>query len=183
MDEVKNLREERISGRRVYEGRILDLEVDRVRLPNGAETSREVVRHRGAVVVLPLHNDGRVELVRQFRYPMGEVLLELPAGKLDPGEEPIECAGRELAEETGWRPAEIHELGSFFTTPGFTDEVLHAFIATPLEPAPDVAKDPDEAIENVTMTVEEALGACKDGSIRDSKTLATLLLAQLKGWL
>ena len=106
-----------------------------------------------------------------------------PPPFLDPGEDPIECAGRELAEETGWKPIEIHELGSFFTTPGFTDEVLHAYIATPLEPAPEVAQDPDEAIENVTMTVEEALDACRDGTIRDSKTLATLFLAQLHGWI
>jgi len=175
--------EKKIDGERIYEGRILNLEVDRVLLASGNEATREVVRHKGAVVVLPLHEDRRIELVRQYRYPMGEVLLELPAGKLDPGEEPVECAGRELAEETGWRPVEIHELGSFFTTPGFTDEVLHAFIATPLESAPDIAQDPDEAIDNVTMTVEEALDACRDGSIRDSKTIATLFLAQLKGWI
>ncbi len=175
--------EKKIDGERIYEGRILDLEVDRVLLASGNEATREVVRHKGAVVVLPLHEGRRIELVRQYRYPMGEVLLELPAGKLDPGEEPIECAGRELAEETAWKPVEIHELGSFFTTPGFTDEVLHAFIATPLEPAPEAVQDPDEAIENVTMTIEEALEACRDGSIQDSKTIATLFLAQLHGWI
>ncbi len=175
--------EKKIDGERIYEGRILDLEVDRVLLASGKEATREVVRHRGAVVVLPLHEDRRIELVRQYRYPMREVLLELPAGKLDPGEEPIACAGRELAEETGWKPIEIHELGSFFTTPGFTDEVLHAFVATPLEPAPEAVQDPDEAIENVTMTIEEALAACRDGTIRDSKTIATLFLAQLHGWI
>ena len=114
---------------------------------------------------------------------MGEILLELPAGKLDPGEKPVECAARELTEETGRKPTEIHELGSFFTTPGFTDEVLHAFIATPLEPAPDVTQDPDEAIHNISMTVGEALDACRDGTIRDSKTIATLFLAQLHGWI
>ena len=177
------LLEKKIEGERVYEGKILDLEVDRVQLPNGTETLREVVRHKGAVVVLPLHEDRRVELVRQYRYPTETVVLELPAGKLDPGEEPVACAGRELAEETGWKPVEIHELGSFFTTPGFTDEVLHAFIATPLEPAPEIAQDPDEAIENVTMTLDEALDACRDGTIRDCKTLATLFLAQLHGWI
>ena len=175
--------EKKIDGERIYEGRILDLEVDRVLLASGKEATREVVRHRGAVVVLPLHEDRRIELVRQYRYPMREVLLELPAGKLDPGEEPIACAGRELAEETGWKPIEIHELGSFFTTPGFTDEVLHAFVATPLEPAPEAVQDPDEAIENVTMTIEDALAACRDGAIRDSKTIATLFLAQLHGWI
>ena len=175
--------EKKIDGKQIYEGRILDLEVDSVLLASGNEATREVVRHKGAVVVLPLHADRRIEFVRQYRYPMGEVLLELPAGKLDPGEEPIACAGRELAEETGWKPIEIHELGSFFTTPGFTDEVLHAFVATPLEPAPEAVQDPDEAIENVTMTIEEALDACRDGSIRDSKTIATILLAQLRGFI
>jgi ADP-ribose pyrophosphatase len=178
----ESLREEKIDGQCVYHGRILDLEVDRVRLPNGAETCREVVRHRGAVVVLAIHQDGRIELVRQYRYPLAEVVLELPAGKLDPGEKPAECAARELAEETGWRPVEIHSLGSLFTTPGFTDEVIHAFVATPLEPAPDVAQDPDEAIANVTMGIDEALAACRDGEIKDSKTIATILLAQLHGF-
>jgi ADP-ribose pyrophosphatase len=183
MGQEDRLMEQKIDGERLYEGKILDLEVDRVLLANGSETTREVIRHKGAVVVLPLHDDGRVELVRQYRYPMQEVLLELPAGKLDPGEEPVDCAARELAEETGWKPVEMHELGSFFTTPGFSDEVLRAFIATPLEPAPEVAQDPDEAIEIVTMSVEEALEACRSGEIRDSKTIATLFLAQLHGWI
>jgi ADP-ribose pyrophosphatase len=183
MGKDDRLWEYKIEGERVYEGRILDLEVDRVRLASGSEAQREVIRHKGAVVILPLHDDGRVELVRQYRYPLDAAILELPAGKLDPGEEPIDCAGRELAEETGWKAAEIHELGSFFTTPGFSDEVIHAFVGTPLEPAPDVSQDPDEAIDNVTMTVEEALAACRDGAIQDSKTLATILLAQLKGFL
>ena len=177
------LREEKISGELIYQGRILDLEVDRVRLPNGVEAEREVVRHKGAVVILPLHENGRIELVRQYRYPPDEILLELPAGKLDPGEQPGECALRELAEETGWRAGEIHELGSFFTTPGFSDEVLHAFVATGLEPAPDVEPDPDEEIEIVIMTVNETFEACRDARIRDSKTLATLLLARLHGWI
>ena len=182
LSESRELAETKISGSLVYEGRILDLEVDRVRLPSGVEAVREVVRHKGAVVVLPLHENGRVELVRQYRYPPDEVLLELPAGKLDPGEKPSECAMRELAEETGWRAGEIHELGSFFTTPGFSDEVLHAFVAAGLEPAPDAAPDPDEAIEIVTMTVDKVLAACRDGRIRDSKTLATFFLARLQGW-
>ena len=183
MDQDQRLREDKIAGERVYKGRILDLEIDRVRMPSGNEALREVVRHKGAVVVLPLHENGRVELVRQYRYPPDEILLELPAGKLDPGEQPRECAMRELAEETGWRAGEIHSLGSFFTTPGFSDEVLHAFVATGLEPASDVEPDPDEAIEIVTMTVDETLDACLDGRVRDCKTLAVLLLARLHGWM
>jgi ADP-ribose pyrophosphatase len=183
MGKDDRLWEHKIAGERVYEGRILDLEVDRVRLASGSEAEREVIRHKGAVVVLPLHEDGRVELVRQYRYPLDAAILELPAGKLDPGEEPLVCAVRELAEETRWKAAEIHGLGSFFTTPGFSDEVLYSFVATKLVPAPEVVQDPDEAIDNVTMTVAEVLSACRDGSIQDSKTLATLLLAQLNGWL
>jgi ADP-ribose pyrophosphatase len=182
-DQQPHLAEIKLRGETVYQGRILDLEVDMVRLPNGSETTREVVRHRGAAVVLPLHDDGRVLLVRQYRYPSGEVLLELPAGKLDSGEVPAECASRELQEETGWRGMEIHALGSFLTTPGFTDEVLHAFLATPLMAEPAARPDPDEVIEVVQMGVGELLDACRSGDIRDSKTLATILLAQLNGWI
>jgi ADP-ribose pyrophosphatase len=179
----RGLRETRLGGDTLYRGRILELDVDRVRLPSGAETLREVVRHKGAAVVLPLHADGRVVLVRQYRYPSDEVLLELPAGKIDPGEAPRSCAERELAEETGVRAVEIRELGSFLTTPGFSDEVIHAFIATPLAAAAASAQDPDEAIELVVMSVAELLEACRTGAIRDAKTLATILLARLNGWI
>ena len=181
--ELQNLEESRIDGEVIYNGGILDLEVDRVRLPGGGESLREVVRHRGAAVVLPVLPDGRIVLVRQYRYPTGDVLLELPAGKVDPGESPFECAVRELEEETGWRPGETTALGSFFTTPGFSDEVLHAFVATGLEAASDHVPDPDEAIEIITWTVGQALEACRDGGIRDGKTIATLFLAQLRGFI
>jgi ADP-ribose pyrophosphatase len=177
------LREEKVAGERVYEGKILDLEIDRVRLPNGVETTREVVRHRGAAVVLPLLEDGLVVFVNQYRYPTGEALLELPAGKLDPDESPRACAARELEEETGWQAGAIHALGVFYTTPGFSDELLHAFVATHLTNSDEVTPDPDEAIELVNLTVEETLAAARDGTIRDGKTLAALLLAQLHGWM
>ena len=118
-DEDSDLREEKIDGKTVYAGRILDLEVDRVLLPNGGEAFREVVRHPGAVVVLPLLPDGRVVFVRQHRYPTDEVLIELPAGKLDSGEEPSVCAGRELEEETGWRAADHQGPGLVLHHAGF----------------------------------------------------------------
>jgi ADP-ribose pyrophosphatase len=183
VEDDKSLIETKVSGERVYTGNILDLEVDRVLMPSGLEATREVVRHPGAAVVLPLHGDGRVVLVKQFRYPSAEILLELPAGKIDPGESPAECIARELAEETGWRATSIHELGSFLTTPGFSDEVLHAFVATGLELAVEITPDPDEAIHIVTMDVDEAIAACRTGRIRDGKTLATFFLAQLNGWI
>ena len=171
----ERLREEKISGKRIFEGRILDLDVDWVRLPSGTETTREVVRHLGAVVVLPVCPDGRVGLVRQYRYPMAEVLMELPAGKLDPGETPAECAARELAEEIGWRAGQMHELGSFFTTPGFTDEVMHLFRATDLESVPP-RPEADENIEAATFTLPEARDMLSRGDIREGKTLVALLL-------
>ncbi len=118
-DEDSDLREEKIDGKTVYAGRILDLEVDRVLLPNGGEAFREVVRHPGAVVVLPLLPDGRVVFVRQHRYPTDEVLIELPAGKLDSGEEPSVCAGRELEEETGWRAGDDQGPGLVLHHAGF----------------------------------------------------------------
>ncbi len=183
MIDYDGLWEERVAGERVYKGAILDLDVDTVRLPNGSQTVREVVRHRGAAVILPLLEDGLVVLVNQYRYPTGDTLLELPAGKLDADESPRDCAARELEEETGWQAGAIHELGVFFSSPGFSDEELHAFVATHLRNSDEVVPDPDEAIELVTLTIEETLAAARDGTIRDGKTLAVLLLAKLRGWL
>jgi ADP-ribose pyrophosphatase len=183
MDDHDGLREEKITSERVYDGTILDLDVDTVRLPNGSDSVREIVRHRGAVVVFPMHRDRSVVLVNQFRYATGEVLLEFPAGKLDPGESPRECAARELEEETGWSAGALHALGSFYTTPGFSDEELHVFVATHLEPAEDCVADPDEAIEIVTLTLDELLAAARDGGIKDGKTLTTLAMARLQGWI
>jgi ADP-ribose pyrophosphatase len=175
-------RETRISTERLYSGRVVTLDVDRVRLPDGSHTVREVVRHPGAVVVLPILNDGRIVFARQYRYPVGEVLLELPAGTLEDGENPQTCAARELIEETGWRAGSLHGIGSFFSTPGFTDELLYSIIATELVPAAEgAAGDPDEWIDPVEMTVEDAIEAARSGRMRDAKSLATLYLAQLHG--
>jgi ADP-ribose pyrophosphatase len=110
---------------------------------------------------------------------MGELLLELPAGKLDPGESAETCARRELEEETGWRAGTMTSLGWFYTTPGFSDEILHAFFAGDLVAVEHAERDPDEIIEIVTMSVDDALEACRNGAIRDSKTVAALFLARL----
>jgi ADP-ribose pyrophosphatase len=175
--------EQRIDGTTVYQGRILDLEVDRVRLPSGHETTREVVRHSGAAVMLPLLDGGEIVFVHQYRYPMGEMLLELPAGKIDEGEQAETCARRELEEETGWRAGTMTSLGWFYTTPGFSDEILHAFFAGDLVAVEHAERDPDEIIEIVTMSVDDALEACRNGTIRDSKTIAALFLARLNDYL
>jgi len=171
------LHETRIDGRRVFEGRMISVEVDRVRFADGAEAVREVVRHPGAVVVVPLLSDGRVLLERQFRYPAGLELVELPAGKLDPGEDPLECARRELAEETGHGAASWRLLASFYSAPGFCDEVMHCFLAEGLAPGAQGHTDDDERIELLAVPWAEALAMIDSGAIRDAKSIAGVLLA------
>lgn len=176
--------ESTVSTRRVYSGRVVAVDVDRVRLPDGGVSVREVVRHAGAVVVLPLLDDGRIVLVRQFRYPVGETVLELPAGTLEEGEHPRQCGARELEEETGFRSDSVHELGTFFSTPGFSDELLHSVVATELHPVRGGARpERDEHIEQVMLTVDEVVERARRGDLRDAKSLATLFLARLGGWI
>jgi len=175
------LEEMRIDGDEVYSGKVLRLEVDRVRMPDGGESVREVVRHRGAAVVLPILDDGRVVLVRQFRYPVGEALLELPAGTLEPGEDPVACAARELTEETGYAATSVTPLGRFYAAPGYTDEGLQAVLATGLQLTNAAEPDPDEIIETEVVEVDDLVSRIVAGEIRDSKTLATILLARVHG--
>jgi ADP-ribose pyrophosphatase len=175
------MREVKRDGDEVFSGRIVRLEVDRVRLPTGAESVREVVRHRGAAVILPVLDDGSVLLVRQFRYPVDETLLELPAGTLESGEDPMECAARELTEETGFTASKLTPLGRFFAAPGYTDETLHAVAATGLVRVGGAQPDPDEVIEVVTIPRSEFFDRIESGEIRDAKTLATALLARARG--
>ena len=173
-------REHRLEGERVYSGCIVRLDVDRVRLGSGVETIREVVRHPGASLVVPVLDDGRVVFVRQYRYAVAETLIELPAGKLDTtGEEPLACAQRELAEETGYAARTWRRLGEFYTTPGFTDEKIHCYLATGLLPAQGRSADEDECIEVVTVPMSEAIELVRRGAIRDAKTIAALLLVQM----
>ncbi len=169
-------RETRIAGERLYTGRVLNLDVDRVGLAGGGEAVREVVRHPGAAVVVPVLDDGRVLLVRQFRYAAGETLLELPAGTRDGGEEPAACAARELAEETGFGASSLQYLTGFFTAPGFTDEFIHCFVASGLAPAAAAVKDADEELNLLPVTLDEARRLIASGAIRDAKTIVGLLL-------
>lgn len=168
---------ERLGGRRAYDGLIINVDVDRVRLPNGTDVDLEVVRHPGAAAVLPVHADGTVLLVSQYRYAAGGTILEVPAGKLDPGEDPRSCARREVEEEAGVRAGHLHPLGWILTTPGFTDERIHLFAATELEETRQDLQE-DEVLELVRMPFEEALEKAWSGAIQDAKSLCTLYRAQ-----
>jgi ADP-ribose pyrophosphatase len=160
---------------RVYSGRVLDLDVDDVEEPGGIRGRREVVRQRGSVAALPVHDDGRVTLVRQFRYAVGARVWELPAGRRDAGETPAAGARRELEEEVGLRPRVLEPLATFWTTPGFCDEVMHLFRATDLVPVP-ARPEADESIEAAAFTLAEVEDMIGRGEIREGKTLVALLM-------
>jgi ADP-ribose pyrophosphatase len=171
------LTEKRLQSEYAFKGRILNLRVDTVELPNGQTSTREVVEYTGAVAVVALDGQGNVILVRQFRYPVGRELVEIPAGKIDPDEDPLECAKRELAEETGYRAREWTNLLRFFSTPGFTSEYMHLFLAQGLETG-DQAPDEDEFVEVTKVPLSEAVGMVERGEICDAKSIVGLLLAQ-----
>ena len=160
--------------RAIYKGRILSLEVDHIVEPSGKEVEREIVRHKGSVAILPVLADGRVVLVRQYRYAVDDELLEIPAGHIDPGESPDQAASRELIEETGYTAGTLQKIGEFFPTPGFTDERMHLYLATGLLPGAPVPED-DESIECVTLPFDEMLNLARKGEVADAKTLVALL--------
>jgi ADP-ribose pyrophosphatase len=167
---------EQLASREIFRGKTVKLDVDRVRLPNGKEMDFEMIRHAGAAAVVPVAPDGTVLLIRQYRYATGGFLLEIPAGKLDPGEAPETCAARELAEETGFHPARLEPLGWIWTTPGFTDEKIWLFLATGLEPAKQDLED-DEILSLERLSLADAVKQATQGEIHDGKTVCALLRA------
>lgn len=171
-DEAK-LREMPVESRRIYEGRVLNLRVDRVTLPDGRGCSREVVEHEPAVVILAENENGEVLLIDQFRYPVNQTVTELPAGIVERGENPADAAIRELREETGWKPAGIERVIAFYTSPGFTSEELTLFYATNLTPD-KLQHDEDEFIISRFVTKSEAERMIASGEITDGKTLLGL---------
>jgi ADP-ribose pyrophosphatase len=166
----------RASTRRAYKGPILEVHLDRVRLPNGQMADLEIVRHPGAAAVVPLLADGKVRLIRQYRYAADGFILEVPAGKLDAGESPEACARREIQEEAGLRAGRLHALGLILTTPGFTDERIHLFAATALEPVPPAPED-DEIITTLDLPLPSTLDLIARGAITDAKTICALMRA------
>ena len=160
-----------------YQGRAVDFHVDTVRLPNKKTATREYLHHHGAVGVLPFLDQDTVVLVRQYRYPVGEVTLEMPAGKLEPGEDRLVCIKRELREETGYTARRIRHLIDYWPTCAFSDELLRLYIADGLQPGKH-SPDSDEFIEAVTMPYKKALDLVWKGRIKDSKTVIALLAAR-----
>lgn len=166
--------EERISGNLIYRGRIINLRVDNVKLPNGNRTMREVVEHAPAVGVIAEAENGDLFLVRQYRYPAGEFLLEIPAGIIEEGEKSSEAAKRELQEEIGFDPNELKEIMRFYTSPGFSNEMIVVFHAKDLVPSTREC-DPDEFLDVVRVSAAELRTAVETGRIKDSKTLVSAL--------
>lgn len=167
--------EQQLDSQRRYEGRIVNVRVDRVQLASGRETTREVVEHPGAVAVLPVQEDGNILLVRQFRYAAGRELLEVPAGTREPGEPPEACALREIEEEAGVRAGSLEHLATFYISPGWCNEEMVIYRATGLQDS-RVNPDDDEVIDVVTVSPDEVPGLMQSGQVADAKTITALLL-------
>ena len=168
-----------VASRREYTGRVVNLDIDRVRFPNGKVGELEMIRHSGASAVLPFLGDPGGEdptilLIRQYRYAADGFIYEIPAGRLEPGEPPEQCAVRELREETGCTAAKMEHLYTMYTTPGFTDEKIHLFAATGLERG-ETALEQDEFVEVVPTAMSAALRLIRDGTINDAKTALSIL--------
>lgn len=163
----------------IYTGRVVTLNIDTVQLPNGVTVDLETIRHPGAAAVVPIKDDGTVVLIRQFRHAAGGFIYEIPAGKLSPGEEPLQCAARELEEEIGYRASSFELLSSIFTAPGFADEVIHVYKATGLTKGRQQL-DRDEVLEVVEMPLHLAIERIQDGTIRDGKTIVGLQAVYIK---
>ena len=168
--------EKKLSSRQVFDGVVVKLFVDEVELPDGKKSVREIVRHPGAVCVVPVTDENEVIMVRQFRYAFGEVLLEIPAGKLEPGEDPLKAALRELEEETGTVAENIEHMGELYTTVAIFDEKIQMYLATGLS-YKNAHPDEDEFLEVEKIPLDTLVDMVMNGEIRDSKTQVALLKA------
>jgi ADP-ribose pyrophosphatase len=171
-----NFYEKTISSQQIFTGRIINVKVDTVKLPDGSTSTREIVNHAGAVAILPVDEDGWVWLVQQYRKPLERVLLEIPAGTLEPGEKPLDCAVRELHEETGLSADSWEPILSYYSAPGFCDEQLHLYLARDLKVG-ESHTDRDEFVEVVKMSLEDAYKAIFTGEIIDGKSIIAIQYA------
>ena len=172
-----DLIEKTLETKRIFEGKIVNLRVDKVELPDGRSATREVVEHRGAVAVVPMLDSKRLVLVRQYRQPVGKILLEIPAGCLEKDESPEDCAKRELMEEIGYDPQKLTKMFHSHLSPGYSTEVLHTFLAEDLVKVPE-NRDMDEFLEVVTLDFRDAVEMIRGGEITDAKSICGILLAE-----
>ncbi len=173
--------EKTIKSEKIFSGKIISLQVDDVELPNGKYSKRELIKHPGAVGVIAITNDGKIVMVEQYRKALERDVVEIPAGKLEKGEEPSLCAKRELEEETGYVCESLDWLISFYTSPGFADELVHLYVARGLEKKEDAAPpDEDEFVTLVELTLEEALEYIEERKIYDAKTAYAVQYLQLQ---
>ncbi len=163
----------------IYKGRIVNLIVDEITTTNGIETIREVFHHPGGAAVVPVLPNGKILLVKQFRYPMQEILLELPAGKIDPGEAPETTALRELEEEVGYTAGSLKKIAEFYSTPGFCDEKIHLYLGEDLRKC-RAGGDHDEELEVLSFTLPELLELIRSGEISDAKTIIGIQFLALR---
>lgn len=169
-------REKTLESHRIFEGKIIKVRLDKVQLSDGRESEREIVEHVGAVAIVPVDGNNRVYLVSQYRKPLEKMLLEIPAGKLEPGEDPLECARRELVEEIGYYPGQMRQIAFYYSSPGFSDEAIYLYLATELEPRESPGEE-GEFLDLHSMPLDEALDKIMAQEIDDGKTIAGLLLA------
>ena len=164
----------------IFRGKVFDVKVDEIQYNGtGNKSFRQVAVHPGGAVVLPLKSDGKIVLISQYRYPHNEILLELPAEKLEKNEDPLLCATRELAEETGYTSNKITKLGKIYTTPGFCDEVLHIYLAQELIPGNHAHEEGEEGMQVVELTLDEIRKKISNGEIVDAKTICGVALYNL----
>lgn len=172
-----NLQEKTIGSEEIFEGKVIRVKRDTVELPDGNKATREVVEHPGGVGIVPIDAEGNVYMVRQYRYPLGRLSLEIPAGKLNYGEDHRECGLRELSEETGLETDRFRYLGVFCPSPGFSQELIHLYLATELHQK-EIHLDEDEFLEVEKYSLEELLSMIREGKLQDGKTVIGLLMAK-----
>lgn len=180
VDKLKKFEEKTLSSQKIFTGKVISLQVDDVELPNGKTSKREIIKHPGAVAVIAITDDGKIVMVEQYRKAMERSLVEIPAGKLEPGEEPLKTAERELEEETGYVCERMEHVISFYTSPGFADELVHVYVAHQLSKKEDAASlDEDEFVEVIELTLEEAQQYIEEEKIYDAKTAYAVQYLQL----
>jgi ADP-ribose pyrophosphatase len=178
---MAGLEEKTLKSEEIFSGKVISLHLQDVELPNGKQSKREIIKHPGAVAILAVTEDNKIVMVEQYRKALERTIVEIPAGKLEKGEEPALCARRELEEETGYVCESLELLTSFYTSPGFADEIVHVFLAKGLtEKENSAALDEDEFLNLEELTLEEALQYVKEQKIYDAKTIYAVQYLQLQ---